>query len=181
MSDLTIPTSAGRLNHPQRRASGWLLFFIFTLVFIGPATRIFGFLGAYRHSMELFSRSSHPHLFFAYYASEQLASFAVRGYGLFAGIRLWRISPGAVGQAKRFLFYLVVFSVADYATGAMYVVLTTPEATSVSALSKFLTGQAAKAILQACIYAGVWYSYLLKSDRVRVTFSRDQPTAVSSS
>jgi hypothetical protein len=180
MSDLTIPTYSDRLNHPQRRVSGWLLFFIFTLVFIGPANRIFGFLGSYRHSMELISRSSHPHLNFAFYTSEQLAAFAVRGYGLFAGIRLWRISPGAVGQAKRCLFYLVVYSVADYATGAMFVLLTTPEAISVSALSKFLIGQTAKALLQTCGYAGIWYSYLLKSDRVRVTFSRDQTTAVSS-
>jgi hypothetical protein len=180
MSDSTVPISSDLLNHPQRRAGGWLLFFIFTLVFIGPAVRIFSFLGSYRHSMELFSRTSHPHVYFAYYTSEQLTAFAVRGYGLFAGIRLWRISPGAVGQAKRFLFYLVVYSVADYATGAMFVLLTTPEAISVSALSKFLTGQTAKALLQACGYAGIWYSYLLKSDRVRVTFSQDQPTAVGS-
>ena len=80
----------------------------------------------------------------------------------------------------RFLFYRVVYSVADYATGAMFVLLTTPEAVSVSAVSKFLTGQTGKALLQACVYAGIWYSYLVNSDRVRVTFSRDQPTDVSS-
>lgn len=181
MSDLTIPTSSGRLNGPHRRAGGWLLFFIFTLVFIGPALRIFNFLGTFRHNMELFSRSPHSHLFYGYYVSEQLANFAVRGYAVFAGIRLWRISPGAVGQAKRCLFYLVVFALADYATGAMFVVLTAPEAIRVSALLSFLSGQPAKALLQTCVYAGVWYSYLLKSNRIRLTFSQDQPTAVSAS
>jgi hypothetical protein len=177
MSDSIVPISSDLLNNP-RRAGGWLLFFIFTLVFIGPAIQIFNFLGSYRHSMDLISRSSHPHLYLAFYGSEHLVAFALRAYGIFAGIQLWRIVPGAVGQAKRFLFYFAVFSVADYATGGMFVFLTTPEGVSVSALSTFLAGKTGKALLQACGYAAIWYSYLLKSARVRVTFSQDQPAGV---
>jgi hypothetical protein len=181
MPDLTIPTSSGRFNDPHRRAGGWLLFFIFTLVFIGPTIRIFTFLGNYRQTMELFSRSSHSHLFYAYYVTEQFASFAVRGYAIFAGIRLWRISPGAVNEAKRCLFFLMLFALADYTTGAILVVLVVPEAVRVSALTNFLTGQTGRALLQTCGYSGIWYSYLLKSERVRVTFSQDQPSAISAS
>jgi len=173
MSDSSLQTGSDALSLPQRRAGGWLLFFILTLVFIGPATRIFYFLGSYRHSLELILQTPHSNLHLAFYISEQLAAFAVRGYGLFAGIRLWRIIPGALGEAKRFLFYLAVFSVADYATGAMFALLT-PEVIRVSALSQFLTGQI-KPLVQNCGYAGIWYSYLLKSNRVRVTFSCPQP------
>ena len=177
MSDLIVPTSSSLGDHRVRGAGGWLLFFIFTLVFIAPAVRIFSFLGTYGHSIELFSRSAHSHLFFAYYISEQLASFAVRGYGIYAGVQLWRTSPGAVDQAKRFLLLLVLFAFADCTAGAWLVVFTVPEAIRGSALSNFLSGQTAKTLLQVCVYSGVWFSYLLKSERVRATFSQHPPVS----
>jgi|ERR1700722_5716883 len=170
MADITIPTPLDRLSHP-RGVGGWLLFFIFSLVFFGPATRIFGFLGHYRHSMQIFARSPHSYSLYTYYFVEQLASFAVYGYGIFAGIQLWKIRSGAIQQAKRFLVSILVYAFLDYSMEIIWILLMTPEAIRASALSRVLYGQTAMALLQTAIYAAIWYTYLFKSERVRATYS----------
>jgi hypothetical protein len=176
MSDLNVPTSSSPIDHSYRGVGGWLLFFIITLVFIAPANLIFRVLYAYEHSIELFSRSAHSHPFISYYVWEHLASFAVRGYGIYVGIRLWRTSPGAVDHARHFLLFLLLFAFVDYVGGVLLVFSTVPEAVRASALSNFLTGQPAKFLLQALVYSGVWHQYLLYSERVRATFPQHPPT-----
>lgn len=165
-----------RLHQGRYGVGRWLALFIFTLVLIGPAIRIFSFLGGYSHTIGLLARARHPYFSYTYYAVEQLISFAVQGYGVFAGIRLWRIRSGAVRQAKIFLFGIVLFAFADYIMGTIWIIVVTPLTIRASALSKFLSGQTAMALIETAIYAAVWYSYLLKSERVRVTFLQDLPT-----
>src|ERR1700722_10997445 len=179
MSDITISTPLDRLNHPQGRVGGWLLFFILTLVFFGPAMCVFTFLGHYRHSMQLFARSHHSYSLYAFYFVEQLASFAVRGYGLFAGIQLWKMRLDAIQHAKRFLLILLLYAFLDYTTAIIWTVLMTPEAIRSSALSRVLYGPTATALLQTAFYAAIWYAYLLKSERVRVTFLMRTPLETS--
>ncbi len=174
MSDLTVPASSSPVDHPHRGVGGWLLFFIFTLVFFAPIRNIFSFLDSYEHSVGVFSRLPQSHPFFAYYVSEQLAIFAARGYGIYVGIRLWRTSLGAVDHAKHFLLFLLLLAFADYIGGALIV-----EAVRPSALSNFLSGRSAIALLQSCVYSGVWYFYLLYSDRVRATFPMRPPVPVT--
>jgi hypothetical protein len=121
--------------------------------------------------MEIFARSSHSHFHYAYYFVEQVAYFALCGYGIFTGTQLWKIRPGAIQQAKQFLLILLVFTFLDYTTVIIRILLMTPESIRASVLSRFLYGQRAKVLLQTTIYTAIWYAYLLKSKRVRATFS----------
>jgi hypothetical protein len=169
---------SNRIDRACYGVGGWLLFFIFSLVFIGPGTRVIGFLGTYRHNLQIFARSPHRDAYYAYYFVEQFVRFTVYAYGIFAGIQLWRIRPEAVRQAKLFLLSILLFALADYAFGAMWIDIFTPERTRASVLSRFLSGPIAIALIETTFYATIWYFYLLKSQRVRATFSQELPTAV---
>lgn len=157
-------------------AGGWLLLFIFTLVFFGPAAHVFAFLRGYRHSMEIFPRSTHPYSLYEFYFVEQLVGFAVYGYGIFAGIQLWKTRPAAVKHAKQFIIALVAYRLADFVVGVNWVSVMAPHGT----LSKFLSWRTVKPVLNASIYGAVWYSYLLKSKRVRMTFLLKSPRNIPS-
>jgi len=171
ISRAASPTLSDGVDYRYRGVGGWLLFFIFTLVFIGPATRVYGFLEAYGHIMRVFARSSHSTAALVYYFAEQMASFAVYGYGVFAGIELWKMRPGAVEKAKLFILVLLAFALLDYASGLIWIVLATPEANRASALFRVADGTGVEIIFKTCIYGSIWYAYLMKSKRVRATFS----------
>jgi len=40
-----------------------------------------------------------------------------------------------------------------------------------TALSSFLVGTSAQTLLRSAIYIAVWYAYLTRSERIRVTYS----------
>jgi hypothetical protein len=177
--EITIPTPLDRLSQTSQGVGGWLLLFVLSLVIFGPAARVLNFLGGYRPSLEVFAKSSHGYSLYMFYFIEQLTSFAVCGYGIVVGIRLWRICPGAVQQAKRFLLSLLLFAFLDYTTGIVWFIGMTPGATQASALSRVLYGQAFMALLQTAAYTAIWHAYLWKSQRVRMTFSQDPPRGLS--
>jgi hypothetical protein len=95
---------------------------------------------------------------------------AVVGYGVFAGIQLWRIQPRAVTHAKRCLVYLLLYILADYLLGLNWVALMTTEGHRLDAISNFFSGHALPTVLRTTLYVAVWYSYLAKSQRVRATY-----------
>jgi hypothetical protein len=138
------------------------------------------FLGTYRHNLEIFARKPHRDSYYVYSFVEQLVCFAVYGYGIFAGIQLWRVRPKAVRQAKLFLFSIRLFALADYAFGAIWINIFTQESIRASALSRFLSGQTAIALIQTTFYVVIWYLYLVKSQRVRATFGQTLPTTSTS-
>ena len=44
---------------------------------------------------------------------DSVLSLGVTGFGLFAGIQLWRIRPGAVLTAKRYLFCALMWQAVE--------------------------------------------------------------------
>jgi len=100
----------------------------------------------------------------AFYFVELVAGFAVYGYGMFAGIQLWRIRPNALKQAKQFPRF------ADYLMGINWLTLMLSERARAIALPNFLVGKTSQTLLRSVIYAGVWYAYLSRSERVRVIY-----------
>lgn len=146
---------------------GWLLFFILTLVFFSPASYIVAVLVGYRHTMESFSRSAHPYSLYQFYFVEQAVGLALCGYSIFAGIQLWKKRPGAVGNAKRFLVLLAIFRLADFVAGLDWAAIMGTRGT----LSHFLSVGTWRIPLNSLLYVALWYSYLLRSIRVRNTFS----------
>ncbi|MBZ5696793.1 MAG: DUF2569 domain-containing protein [Acidobacteriia bacterium] len=146
------------------------MFFICTLVFFGPAAEIWSFVRGYHHFMETVLHVPHPYSARAYYFAEKLVVFAIRAYGILTGIQLWKIRPGAVERAKRFLTIYFAYALVDYLMGIIWLALMTPEGLRHLALSNFLSGNAYRAPLSATGYAAIWYAYLSKSARVRSTF-----------
>jgi hypothetical protein len=169
-SGASIPQVRDSRLHPYYGVGGWLLFFIFGIVLVAPVLHTWNVWHAYRHSMEIFARSVHPYSLYAFYALETIAGFALYGYGIFAGIQLWRIQPNAVQHAKRFLLLLLAYRFADYVMGINWIALMASQDARAGALSNFLVGSAAKNLLRTAFYVALWYAYLSRSERVRVTF-----------
>jgi hypothetical protein len=167
---LNGPVPADRLSHPYYGVGGWLWLFLIG-VSLSPFVYARNVLLGYQHSMDVFSHSAHPNSLYIFYAMETLGGLVVYGYGLFAGIQLWRIRPGAVEHAKRFLFYLFCFGAADYLMGLNWIAVMGHEHSSAIAFSNFLGGKSALKLSRAVIYIAVWYAYFSRSERVRVTYS----------
>jgi hypothetical protein len=155
---------------PYRGVGGWLAWFIFSLVFLRPALQVRNFARSYAHNLSLFSQSKHPYSLYAFYFTEKAVLVAVVGYGVFAGIQLWRIQPRAVTHAKRCLVYLLLYILADYLLGLNWVALMTTEGHRLDAISNFFSGHALPTVLRTTLYVALWYSYLAKSQRVRATY-----------
>jgi hypothetical protein len=88
---------------------------------------------------------------------------AVAVYSFIAGLRLWRIEPGAPEFAKTFII------ASGTSIIVIFLVLNATAGTSVD-LTKILVHRA--------LWSTVWYLYLCFSDRVRITYgpvSANQP------
>lgn len=88
-------------------------------------------------------------------------------FGIYAGVRLWKIRPNAVRTAKRYLVAYFVYSAAIL----LLVILG-----SISAQTNEKTSsQEIVTVARSFIYAIIWYSYLAKSKRVAATYATSTP------
>jgi len=170
---MNITAVADSPRHPYHGVGGWLSFFIFSLVFAGPAVHTWNVVRHYPHSMEIFARSVHPYSLYSFYFVEMVVGFAVYAYGMLAGIQLWRIHADALKHAKQFLVVLLLYRLADYLMGINWITLMIPEHDRAIALPNFLVGKSALTVVRTVIYVAIWYTYLLRSERVRVTYVQD--------
>jgi len=166
----SVPVAAERLHHPYYGVGGWLILFLIGIL-LSPFLYVRNVLLRFQHSMDVFARAAHSYSLYALYGMETLAGFLVYGYGLFVGIHLLRIRPRAVEHAKRFLVYLLCFRIAVYVMGLNWIALMGSEHSRATALSSFLVGTSAQTLLRSAIYIAVWYAYLTRSERIRVTYS----------
>jgi len=94
---------------------------------------------------------------------DSVLSLGVTGFGLFAGIQLWRIRPGAVLTAKRYLFCALMSQAVEiglpWMTGLPAEDIRTMVAANV------------RNAVRGLIPFAIWYSYLNVSKRVRATYS----------
>lgn len=82
--------------------------------------------------------------------------FAICGFGVLAGVELWRIAPGAVKKAKAFLWTFLILQVGG---GVAFI-----------SISDQATIKDAADILRSVVFFGVWYLYLTLSKRVKNTY-----------
>ena len=170
VSGSSVAVSPDRLLHPYYGVGGWLAIFIFSVVFVGPVYHIRYAIQHYTENME---RSIQPYPLYLLYFGETAARIAVYGYGMFAGIQLWRIRPNAVKHAKQFLIVLLLLPIAEYLIGINWLTLLISEEARAIVLSNFLAGKTARIIVHGAIYSAVWYGYLSHSERVRVTYAEN--------
>jgi hypothetical protein len=89
-------------------------------------------------------------------------SVGLMAFSIYAGVGLWRIRPGAVQTAKKYLLwllaYLAIAAVLPFMAGLP------------SAANDAMIAEVAKGTFRGVIYFAIWYSYLNKSQRVRGTY-----------
>ena len=91
-----------------------------------------------------------------------LLSLGITVFCIYAGIELWRIRPGAVRLARRYLLCFLAYQA---------VAITLPFLAGLpSAANEAMIVQVVKDTLRSVIYFTVWYLYLAKSRRVRATY-----------
>ena len=139
---------------------GWLLFFCVSLTVLGPLVTTVSVASSFGVSREYFAE--YPGLL-AMIIIDSVLSLGVTGFGLFAGIQLWRIRPGAVLTAKRYLFCALMSQAVEiglpWMTGLPAEDIRTMVAANV------------RNAVRALIPFAIWYSYLNVSKRVRATYS----------
>ena len=120
---------------------------------------------AYSYDMEMFRTSPHRYSLYAFYVVEQLAGLDISGYGIFAGIQLWKKNKSGIEAAKRFMVASVIYHALDLLMGINWAVLM-----GHVSLLRSISWKVVRPLLNAIAYGLLWYSYLLKSNRVLITF-----------
>jgi hypothetical protein len=134
---------------------GWLSLLIFGLVIGGPAVNLFGFVKELQPQTP--SDLSGLGLFI-----DGAITLGLSGFGIYAGVLLWRIQPNGPRVARS--FFIAVFFV-SVASVLLMMSVRNPSASNSDAYVKELNPP-----LRSLIAAIIWYSYLRKSKRVRATY-----------
>lgn len=136
---------------PLEGVGGWLLLLIAYLVFFLPLGALLGF---FRMEGALAGGQSLQKGFLLHTVIPWIAILCVVGMGLYAGIALWRVLPGAVAATKRFLLASLLVD-------------------TISALVRHRNvWDRAWGLADALLFFFAWYSYLLLSRRVENTYPR---------
>ena len=154
------PPSTSIPTEPQYKGvGGWLLLLCLGLIVFGPLITLGSLAAGYRESSEYFDQF--PGLL-VIIVIDTFLSLGLMAFSVYAGIGLWRVRPGAVQMAKRFLLcflgYLVVAAVLPFMAGLP------------SAANEVMIVEVIKEMFRGVIYFAIWYTYLNKSKRVRDTY-----------
>ncbi len=87
---------------------GWLFLFCFSLAVLGPLLTIALLITGFGMSLKYFTE--YPGLL-VMMIIDTVLSLGIAGFGLYAGIKLWRIRPGAVLAAKQYLYCTLAYHV----------------------------------------------------------------------
>ena len=138
---------------------GWLLLLCVSLAILDPLTVIFSvFLAAPSAGPYL---DQHPEYFRMILVSG-ICRIGLMVGSLYAGLSLWRVAPGAVAAARRYMAALFLYSVFS---------LFLPGLVGVSEARYPGTGSSNSVNAAFTMaYIAVWYLYLSRSRRVRATY-----------
>ena len=139
---------------------GWLLLFCIGLTVFNPLVMFAVIVGTYVNYGPYFGK--YPGLVTTSLVRSSLA-IIMAGCGVYTGIALWRVRPGAVQVAKAFLWFVLVY--------VIVVALLPLTAGLPAASTKVLVHSAVLQIGRAIIYFAVWYAYFTVSKRVKATYA----------
>jgi len=91
-----------------------------------------------------------------------ICRLAVAVFSIYAGIALWRVVPGAVEIARKYLMAIVLYTVFAF---FLPVMVGLPQD-----LAQEIAGSSAAAGMLTILYAVTWYIYLVHSKRVKATY-----------
>lgn len=142
---------------PCQGVRGWLLVLCLMLTVIGPALSVWLMAQAYGHAAPLAAQSLAVQL--SVLASLLLQACAV-AFGMVAGLRLWRVRPGAVGMAKHALLFGL----------AVDVITTALEAVAATVPVDRLLFHVEVGVVPGVLFFTLCLAYLNRSRRVAATY-----------
>jgi hypothetical protein len=155
--------SDGDVGGDYRRVRGWLLFLCVALTIVGPLFAIAYLLKSFVHQSAHFERF--PGLRVLMVADAAMIGM-LTALSMHVGIGLWRVRPGAVRAAKRYLLlslgYLAFVAVVPFVVGL-------PHEAYPATMQQTVADT-----LKAGIPVAIWYVYLSRSKRVKATYPQQR-------
>lgn len=139
---------------------GWLLLLCLNLAVFDPVAVLLNLFTNTNSATSDFDR--HPELFRLSVVAG-VPTIALMVFSLYAGLRLWKRTPGAVAVTRRYLVCLFLFSVLS---------LFLPDMVGVT--EKMYPGMSAAnrlGVVVTAVHVTAWYLYLLLSKRVKATYT----------
>lgn len=143
---------------------GWLLMLSVTLTILDPLTGFFTLMTITNLLKPHFNED--PGLF-RIVLIQGICNTCLIVYSMYAGVSLWRIVPNALTTAKRYLHVLFYYS---------FLAIFLPSLVGLSEKTQmdFYKMNPINNII-VMIYTALWYLYLMKSRRVKATYSEERP------
>ena len=138
---------------------GWLLLFCLQLTIFNPISSVYNLVSGYSGLKNHFN--TFPGLW-TFFISDAILSSGIIIFSIYAGISLWQTRKGAVKIAKIYLLVFIIYSVVE---GILLFTAGLPS----QALNSII-GETTKDFVKSLVYFAIWYSYLVKSKRVKNTF-----------
>ena len=168
MNDNSNPTIATQSQPPlpsvmptpiYKGIGGWLVLLCLALTIFSPLMTIASIFSTFVQASNAFSMF--PGLL-VITIIDSILSLGLMAFSIYAGVSLWRIRPGAVIIAKRFLLTVLGYS----AIAAILPFIAGLPSSSNDAMVLPIVIQT----FRAAIFVIIWYLYLTKSKRVHATF-----------
>jgi len=154
-----LPTEAA-VQPEYQGVGGWLLFFCISLTVLGPLLTVASLITGFGISAEAFREF--PGLL-VMLIIDTVLSLGIAGFGLYAGLQLWRVRPGAVLTAKKYLYCALGYHILGI--GLPWIAGLSPEDT------KAMIVDGIRDTVRGLIYFAIWFSYLNQSKRVKATYT----------
>ena len=147
-------------DEQYRGVRGWLLLLCLNIAILDPVTMLLTIFLVVSATKPYFGE--HPELLRLCLVSG-ICRLALAVFSVYAGLGLWKVVPGALSVAKRYLLAVVLYSVVASFLPALVGVPqeSYQEFAGQTVFNSFLT----------MAYAIVWYIYLQRSRRVKATYT----------
>ena len=147
-------------DEQYRGVRGWLLLLCLNIAILDPVTMLLTIFLVVSATKPYFGE--HPELLRLCLVSG-ICRLALAVFSVYAGLGLWKVVPGALSVAKRYLLAVVLYSVVASFLPALVGVPqeSYQEFAGQTVFNSFLT----------MAYAIAWYIYLQRSRRVKATYT----------
>ncbi|MGA8038381.1 MAG: DUF2569 family protein [Candidatus Acidiferrales bacterium] len=155
---------------PLKGVGGWLTFFIFTVVVLGPLNGISSVALAIGDLKRMYGEFPAIHSSAVFHFLDKIASVAVRVSGIVVGIRLWKIRPRAVEAAKLWLTMVALLAFGQMVVGLSTWIIEAHGSFSAAAAAHPNNQDVFLRFARSIIYSLIWYAYFVRSERVANTY-----------
>jgi len=161
VSESTINATITSSNSTRPAVGGWLLFLCGVLVFASPATHLYFIVTDFQAALKYGSQA--PGLLTAV-ITDSVFKVGLESFGAYCGFLLWKINRRAVAVTKAYLIVTLLYGLIGFEIVSLISNMPVE-------VVKLLEPQAVRNGTQTGIFAMVWFAYLVRSKRVKATYS----------